>query len=119
MHSDPKITERIRQAVQGSKLDERVMFGGAAFFLKGNFCCGVYHDLLVLRMGEEHAEEAIFRPHVVPMDITGKPMRGWVMVKPAGCRTARQLETWLGQAVTFVRTLPAKPATTKKPKKKK
>lgn len=119
MHSDPTLTERLRAATTDSPLIERVMFGGVAFFLRGNFCCGIYHDLMVLRLGEEQAEHAIFRPHVVPMDITGKPMRGWVMVKPPGCRTKRQLDTWLEQAVMFVDTLPAKNQTKTMLKRKK
>ena len=119
MHSDPKLTERLRTAKACVSLEERVRFGGVAFFLNGSFCCGIYHDLLVLRLGEEQAEQAIFRPHVVPMDITGKPMRGWVMVKPAGCRTNKQLNAWLDIAVTFAGTLPKKQATKSKPKKKK
>ncbi len=79
----------------------------------------IYHDLLVLRLGEEQAEQAIFRPHVVPMDITGKPMRGWVMVKPSGCRTRPQLEAWLKKAVALVNTLPVKQKPAARPKKKK
>jgi TfoX/Sxy family transcriptional regulator of competence genes len=108
MHSNPKLTERLRAATTDQPLEERVMFGGVAFFLRGNFCVGIYHDLLVLRLGEEQAEHAIFRPHVVPMDITGKPMRGWVMVKPSGCRTKPQIESWLEKAIAFVSTLPVK-----------
>lgn len=108
MHSDPKLTERLRDALAGTPLGERVMFGGVAFFLRGNFCCGIWHDMLVLRLGIERAEEAMFRKHVVPMDITGTPMRGWVMVKPAGCRTRKQLDSWLALARDFVGTLPAK-----------
>jgi len=112
MHSDPKLTERLRDALADTPLVERVMFGGVAFFLRGNFCCGIWHDMLVLRLGVERAEEAMFRKHVVPMDITGTPMRGWVMIQPAGCRTRKQLGGWLDSAMSFVKTLPAKKSKT-------
>ncbi|MEZ6190713.1 MAG: TfoX/Sxy family protein [Phycisphaerales bacterium] len=108
MHSDPKLTERLRPVAEDQGLDERVMFGGVAFFLGGNFCCGIWHDRLILRLGEEGAIEALFKKDVHPMDITGKPMRGWVMVGPDGCKTKRQLDTWVAQAATFVAGLPAK-----------
>ena len=114
MHSDPKLTERLREALDGTPLVERVMFGGVAFFLKGNFCCGIWHDMLVLRLGVERAEDVMFQKHVRPMDITGTPMRGWVMIAPAGCRTRKQLDGWFDSAMNFVKTLPAK-----KPKKSK
>ncbi len=119
MHSNPKLAERLRAATADSQLVERVMFGGVAYFLKGHFCCGIYHDLLVLRLGEEQAEQAIFKPHVVPMDITGQPMRGWVMVKLAGCRTRHQLDAWLDMAIEFVGDLPDKRKPAARVKKKK
>ena len=116
MHSDPKLTERLRPAAAGHGLAERVMFGGVAFFLHGNFCCGIWHDRLILRLGEDKAIEALFKKDVRPMDITGKPMRGWVMVGPDGCKTKRRLDDWVNEAANFVRTLPKKGK--KNPKKK-
>ena len=119
MHSDPKLTERLRRAADSAPLTERVMFGGVAFFLNANMCCGIYHDSLVLRIGEEQAANALKSPHARPMDITGKPMRGWIMVNPKGCATKRQLDGWIDKAITFVSTLPPKkkPATGRKKKK--
>ncbi len=119
MHSDLKLTERLRSAAANSPLTERVMFGGVAFFLSGNMCCGIYHDALVLRIGEEQAEKALNKPHVRPMDITGKPMRGWVMVDPPGCKTMRQLDGWVAMATAFVGDLPAKKQPARGLKKKK
>ena len=120
MHSDPKLTEHMRLATKDSPLKERVMFGGVAFFLNGNMCCGIYHKDLILRIGEDRAEAALKKPHVTPMDITGKPMRGWIKVAPAGCNTKHQLDIWIGIAQKFVGKLPAKKSkTTSKRKKKK
>jgi TfoX/Sxy family transcriptional regulator of competence genes len=119
MHSDPKLAERLRLAADKSPLTERVMFGGVAFFCHGNMCVGIYHDSLVLRLGEKQAELALKKTHVRPMDITGKPMRGWVFVAPPGCKTKRQLDNWVAIAVDFSKTLPVKkkPATGRKKKK--
>jgi len=120
MHSDPKLTERLRVSTKVGPLKERVMFGGVAFFLNGNMCVGVYHQDLILRIGEEQAEPALKKSHVSPMDITGKPMRGWVKVAPPGCKTKRQLDSWIAKASQFVGELPmkkSKPATTRKKKK--
>lgn len=118
MHSDPKLTERIRLSTKGGPLKERVMFGGVAFFLNGNMCVGVYHKDLILRIGEDQAEPALKKPHVSPMDITGRPMRGWVMVTPDGCKTRHQLDGWIARAQKFVGELPAKKTKATRKKKK-
>ena len=40
-------------------------------------------------------------------DITGRPMRGWVVVGPEGVEDDEQLTDWIGRATRFVRSLPA------------
>ncbi len=119
MHSDPKLTERLRVSAKDGPLKERVMFGGVAFFLNGNMCVGIYHQDLILRIGEDQAELALKKPHINPMDITGRPMRGWVMVAPPGCKTKRQLDGWVATAQHFVSTLPIIKKPTARLKKKK
>jgi len=49
--------------------------------------CGVYKDYLILRLGEKQAEDALESPHVRPFDITGKPMKGWVMMSKGGFKS--------------------------------
>jgi len=84
------------------------MFGGVCHLLKGNMFCGVYKDFLILRLGEERAGKALKLSFVNPFDITGKPMKGWIMVSPEGFQDDRQLKEWLEQARQFAATLPAK-----------
>jgi TfoX/Sxy family transcriptional regulator of competence genes len=60
------------------------MFGGLAFLLNGNMCCGVVSDQLMLRLGESGAAEALTEPHTRLMDFTGKPMKSMVYVDPTG-----------------------------------
>jgi hypothetical protein len=86
------------------------MFGGMCHLLRGNMFGGVYRDFLILRLGEDQANFAMEMPHVRPFDITGRPMKGWVMVKPEGFETDNELAGWLGKARKFVLTLPAKGA---------
>jgi len=49
------------------------------------------------------------------MDFTGRPMKGYIFVEPAGCRTDQAVKKWVDVATNFVTTLPH--AT--KPKRKK
>ena len=84
------------------------MFGGIAFMLGGNMCCGVNGKDLMLRLGEEGAASALAERHARPMDFTGKPLKSMVYIGPAGTRADGDLRAWVGRAVKFARTLPAK-----------
>ncbi|MDQ7781460.1 MAG: TfoX/Sxy family protein [Desulfomonilaceae bacterium] len=88
--------------------DRKKMFGGICHLIQGNMFCGVYKDLLILRLGVEGAGKALETPFVRPFDITGRPMKGWVMVEEQGFRTEQSLRKWLEQAKAFASTLPPK-----------
>lgn len=87
---------------------QKHMFGGVCYLSKGNMFCGVYKDSLILRLGEERAKRALTRPSVSPFDITGKPMKGWVMVAPAGFQSDEDLKEWLIKAREFASHLKPK-----------
>jgi hypothetical protein len=61
-----------------------------------------------VRLGPYKAEEAPREPHVIAFDITGRPMKGWVLVEPEGVEDDDQLKGWIQRAVKFVGKLPAK-----------
>lgn len=86
---------------------EKNMFGGIGFMMNGNMCCGIWHDLLVIRVGVDQATAALKKPHVRPMDITGKPMKGWLFVEPKGY-AKDQLLGWIEQAFAFASGLKRK-----------
>ena len=62
----------------------------------------------MLRVGAEAHAHALTLKHAMPMDFTGKPLKGFVFVQPAGCATQRAVETWVKRALKFVATLPPK-----------
>ena len=84
------------------------MFGSVCFLLNGKMCVGVWKNSLIARLGTEQEAEALLDPHVKKMDLTGKPMKGWVLVEPDGVENDEQLSGWIEQAIKFVRTLPQK-----------
>lgn len=109
MAYDEKLADRIRKVLDKRKaLTERKMFGGIAFMLRGNMCCGVLNDELILRLGPEKAERALNNPHTRQFDITGRPMKGLVIVTPRGHKTDNALRKWVRQAAGFASSLPAK-----------
>ncbi len=111
MPYNEEIDARLKQIVSKSgwkNTDNKKMFGGGCHLLNGNMFCGVHKDFLILRLGEENAKNALARPFVRPFDITGRPMKGWVMVEREGFNSDDELENWLNQAKEFACTLPPK-----------
>ena len=84
------------------------MFGGLCFLLQGHMLVGVWKNSLIARIGQEQAEEALLEPQLGAMDITGKPMKGWIMVEPDGVADDAEVKKWVQRAVKFVAKLPAK-----------
>jgi hypothetical protein len=106
---DERLAERIRRALAVREgMTEKKMFGGIAFMLNGNMCCGIVGDDLMLRVGPERFEETLARPHARPMDFTGRPMKGMVYVGPEGIQSDAGLAAWLGRGIDFAATLPPK-----------
>ncbi|HWM93875.1 MAG TPA: TfoX/Sxy family protein [Thermoanaerobaculia bacterium] len=103
------LAARIREVLGRHKgVTERKMFGGLAFLLNGNMCCGVIGDRLMLRLGKDGAAEALSEPHTRSMDFTGKPMKSMVYVDPAGLPSEEALRKWVWRAVAYVSSLPSK-----------
>ena len=83
-------------------ITEKKMFGGLSFLLHGKLLVGVFKDSLIARVGPEQAKTALKKPHVGVFDITGRPMKGWVVVEPEGVDRDADLKTWIRQAIEFV-----------------
>ena len=89
-------------------ISEKQMFGGLSFLVRGNMCCGVVGNDLMVRVGADAYTDALARPHVREMDFTGRPLKGMVYVSATGVRTAKQLEFWVDRGTQFAKSLPAK-----------
>ena len=77
MAYDEKLAARVRGALAGrGGVEEKKMFGGLTFMLRGKMCCGVLKGDLVLRVGPDRAAGALKSPHARPFDFTGRPMKG-------------------------------------------
>ena len=109
MAYNEELALRIRVALGGNDgVVEKKMFGGIAFMLGGNMCCGVTGDDLMVRVGPDGLDDALVQPHARPMDFTGRPMKGFVYVGSAGTEKDDSLKQWVQRGVAFARTLPAK-----------
>jgi TfoX/Sxy family transcriptional regulator of competence genes len=109
MAFDEALAERVRQRLARRKrIEEKKMFGGVGFLMNGNLLVGIWKDSLCVRLGPEQAEKVLPEPHVKEFDITGRPMKGWVLVAPEGVQHDDQLKGWIQRAARFVGTLPIK-----------
>lgn len=109
MAYDLNLTRRMREMllpVPG--VEEKKMFGGVGFLIRGNMACGVHGDDLIVRLHPDIYAPALARPHTKVFDMTGRPMKGWLMVEPAGVATDGELQAWVDQSVAYANTLPAK-----------
>jgi TfoX/Sxy family transcriptional regulator of competence genes len=89
-------------------LEEKKMFGGVGFLIRGNMAVGVHGQDLIVRVGRERYEEALSHPHARLFDISGKPSVGWVLVAPDGFAVESDLRQWIKQGAEFAQSLPAK-----------
>ena len=110
MAYDEGLAQRVEDLLdeRGGAYEAKKMFGGVGYMLGGNMACGVHRDRLIVRVGPEGYDRALGRPHAAEFDITGRPMKGWVMVQAAGFEEDADLERWVQEGVEFAGSLPAK-----------
>ncbi|MFC1941837.1 TfoX/Sxy family protein [Chloroflexota bacterium] len=89
-------------------ITKKKMFGGIGYLMNGNMCFGIHKESLVIRTSPEKAEELLRSDYIAPFDITGKPMKGWVLVSPDVLENEEQLLDMLGLGVSFAENLPKK-----------
>jgi TfoX/Sxy family transcriptional regulator of competence genes len=109
MAFNEELAERIRQGLARRKgIEQKKMFGGIGFLLNGNMLVGVWKESLIVRLDREGYDDALREAHVSEFAITGRPMKGWVLVEPEGVQHDDQLKDWIQRAVKFGGKLPAK-----------
>lgn len=109
MAFDEALAGRIRDVLETRRdIAEKRMFGGLAFLLHGNMCCGVHGNEMIVRVKPAEAERLEAKPGVRRFDLTGRPMKGWLLVAPNGLASAAALNRWVNLAVDFAGSLRSK-----------
>jgi len=116
MAYDEYLGERIRQILQTKHIDffTKKMMGGLVFMVNEKMCCGIQIDkkygdsLLMAKIGERSYEEEIGKSVCLPMDFTGRPMKGYVFVTPDGFDLDSDLEYWIQKALNYNREMYSK-----------
>lgn len=115
------LDDRLKALLTPLGAENKRMFGGTCFMIKGNMAIGTLKDGLIVRVGKEAHAAAMKRPGVKVFDMTGRPMEGFISVDGKAVATDAALKGWVDMALAFVKTLPAKAAkpAAKMPAKKK
>lgn len=109
MAYNESLAQVIRENIDGIPgLTEKKKFGGIAFLINGNMSVGVHKENLIVRVGPEYHDKALSKPHIKAFDITGRPMKGWIMVLPEAHQNEKQLSEWIHKGVDFASSLPKK-----------
>lgn len=100
MAYNEKIAERVRKALAGTKnLAEKKMFGGIAFMVNDKMCMGVDKDDIMLRCDPERTDELLLKKGARPFDLTGRPMKGWLLVGGEGIKSKADFDFWVKTAL--------------------
>lgn len=109
MPYDDKLFLRISGLLKSTKgVEPKKMFGGICFMHRGNMLCGIDGRRLMVRVGPNQYEAVLKMKHAKVMDITGKPMKGFIFVDENGYKTEKALNEWLNLGLSFTATLPSK-----------
>lgn len=122
MAYDEFLADRIHNTLNELKVDYATMkmMGGLLFKVDEKMLCGIHIDkkfgdsLLMARIGEEAYEKEIKKEVTLPMDFTGRPMRGYIFVTPDGFDLDEDLSYWIQLTLAFNPQAKASPRRKKK-----
>ena len=109
MAYDEFLADRIKHILKEKRVSfiAKPMMGGLMFMVDNKMFCGIHFDkkrhvdLLMARIGEDASVEALSKNGCHPMDFTGRPMKGYVFVNPAGFDLDNDLEYWIQLCINF------------------
>lgn len=113
MAYDDYLRERITNIMKSKKVDfySKKMMGGLIFMVNDKMCCGIHinkkigDSLLMAKIGEEAYAKEIGKEACLPMDFTGRPMKGFIFVTPDGFDREDDLEYWVQLAIDYNKSL--------------
>lgn len=97
-----KLAGRIRARLADlPNIKEKEMMGGLTFMLNDKMCVGIMKDELMCRINPDIYEAVLEKNGCRPMDFTGRPMKGWVIVNEHGMKNQKDFDYWIDLALDF------------------
>lgn len=110
MAYDVELAARIR-AILGDRanLTEQKMFGGLAFLIGGNMAVAASgQGGIMVRTDPTDSERLIDAGPARPMEMRGRPARGWLRVSADAVSADDALAEWVDRGVAYATSLPVK-----------
>ncbi|MBR9999165.1 MAG: TfoX/Sxy family protein [Cyclobacteriaceae bacterium] len=103
MAYDEILEDRVQQILHEKNIPftKKKMMGGLTFMVDDKMCVGIVKNTLMARIDPEKYGEALGKEGCREMDFTGRPMKGFVLVEPAGIDMDRDLEYWINLALDY------------------
>lgn len=109
MAYDEYLGERIHRILESKRVDFRSkkMMGGLIFMVNEKMSCGIHIDkkygdsLLMAKIGTDAYDKEIGKEVCLPMDFTGRPMKGYIFITPDGFDMEEDLEYWIDKVLDF------------------
>lgn len=103
MSYDQHLKERVAQLLQRKhvRFEEKKMFGGIAFMVQHKVCVAVIKESLLVKLDPAEREAALKKKGCREMDFSKRTSKGAVFVDPEGTDKDKDLEYWVGVALTY------------------
>lgn len=103
MPYNEKLADRVREIISATheNVEEKKMFSGLCFMVNGKMCVGIEKARLMIRLDPKVYEEALEKEGCIPMDFTGRVMKGYVFVNEEVLTTKKKLDHWVQLALEY------------------
>ena len=102
MPPDDALLHRVRVALGGAvEVEEKKMFGGIAFMVRGKMCVSVGRDRIMCRIDPTLHDCALERKGCRTVVMKGREYRGYVHVDADAVRDQRDLAYWIGLSLDY------------------
>jgi TfoX/Sxy family transcriptional regulator of competence genes len=103
MAYNEKLADRVRELISISHkiTEEKKMFGGLCFMVNDKMCVGIEKERLMVRLNPNVYEEVMEKEGCMPMDFTGRVMKGYVFVDIESLNSKKKLEYWIKLALDY------------------
>lgn len=97
------LQERIESVLNERNIPFRSikMMGGLCYMIDEKMCLGIVKDELMARVGAEAANDLLKKDGARQMDMTKRPMTGYLLVEPEAIDYETDLEFWIDQCLSF------------------
>jgi TfoX/Sxy family transcriptional regulator of competence genes len=102
MAYDEELAKRVKAALGRVRpLEEKRMFGGVAFMVRGKMCVTVGKDRIMCRIDPAIHDAVLQRKGCRTVVMKGREYRGYVHVDAKAVRTKREMKYWVGLALDY------------------